>query len=95
MLEVWSLESLRGGGARPVPVAEAQARIARKRREREPWQRMDETVANIEGVEAIESEGGAVLYSRAGERLWLLQAVASDQAAATERSSARFRRRPV
>jgi ribosomal protein S18 acetylase RimI-like enzyme len=85
-LEVWSLGELvfqkhKVLSASAEPVHE---RILRERREREPWQRADETIANVEDVEALESEGGAVLFSRTGERVSLLQAVAADEIAARE-----------
>jgi ribosomal protein S18 acetylase RimI-like enzyme len=85
-LEVWTLESLvsREHKARPVSVEQAQARIARERREREPWQRADESIANYEGVEALESDRGAILFRRSGERVSLLQGVAADEQAARE-----------
>jgi ribosomal protein S18 acetylase RimI-like enzyme len=82
-VEVWTLEGFaRNATAQPVPVEEAQARIRRDRREREPWQRADESIANYENVEALESDGGAILFRRSGERVSLLQAVAADQPAA-------------
>ena len=82
-VEVWSLEGFdRGGDARTVPLDEAQARIARERREREPWQRADESVANYEGVEALESDGGALLFRRSGDRISLLQGVAAREESA-------------
>ncbi len=69
---------------RAVPLEQAHARIRRERTEREPWQRADETVANLEGVEGLESDSGAVLYRRSGERISLLQGVAGDEPAARE-----------
>ena len=85
-VEVWTLEGIavRERNAQPVPLEQAQARIARERREREPWQRADESVANYEGVEALESDRGAILFKRSGERLSLLQGVAADEGAARE-----------
>jgi ribosomal protein S18 acetylase RimI-like enzyme len=85
-LEVWTLESLvfqkhKVGSVAPE---RAQARIARERLEREPWQRADESVANYENVEALESDAGAVLYRRSGERVSLLQGVAANEDAARE-----------
>jgi ribosomal protein S18 acetylase RimI-like enzyme len=86
VLEVWTLDELdsRGDGRFEVPVARAQERIRRDRREREPWQRADETIANTENVEALESAGGALVYRRSGERISLLQAVAVDETAARD-----------
>lgn len=67
-----------------MPTDRAQARIRAERREREPWQRSDESVANLESVEALESDRGALLFRRAGERITLLQGIAADEAAARE-----------
>lgn len=84
-LEVWSLGDLVAlNNYLPVPVTAVHERIRRERSEREPWQRSDETVANLEDVEALESERGAVLFRRTAERVSLLQAVAADEAAARE-----------
>ena len=90
-LEVWTLEPpppeelvFQEHKVRAVPLEQAHARIRRERTEREPWQRADETVANLEGVEGLESDGGAVLYRRSGERISLLQGVAADEPAARE-----------
>ena len=83
-LEVWTLEDLTSenhdGG--PSSAERAHDRIRAERTWREPWQRADESVANFTGVEGLESEGGAVLYRRTGERASLLQAVAADEDAA-------------
>jgi hypothetical protein len=83
-LEVWTLEELlaQEHDARPVAAAEAQERIRRERTWREPWQRADGTVANLDGVEGLVSEGGAVVYRSKGGRTSLLQGVARDDAAA-------------
>lgn len=85
-VEVWTLEGLavHEHQVRTAPLEAAQARIARERRGREPWQRADESVANYEGVEALESDRGAILFKRSGERVSLLQAVAADEDAARE-----------
>ena len=85
-LEVWSLGSLarRRHKARVVPLEQAHERIRRERTWREPWQRADESVANYAGVEALESDRGAILFRRSGERVSLLQGVATDATAARE-----------
>ncbi len=77
-LEGWTLGELvfQKHKASAVPAARAQARIRAERTWREPWQRADETVANLEDVEALESKGGAALFRRTGERVSLLQGVA-------------------
>jgi ribosomal protein S18 acetylase RimI-like enzyme len=83
-LEVWALDSVSGeaGAVRRVPLQQAQERIRRQRAEPEPWQRADETVANLDDVEGLEAEGGAVLFRAKGGRTSLLQGVARDEAAA-------------
>jgi ribosomal protein S18 acetylase RimI-like enzyme len=83
-LEVWTLDGVTGSDtvARPVPLEQAQERIRRERTEREPWQRADESVANLDEVHGRESDGGAVVLRTKGGRTSLLQAVAPDQAAA-------------
>ena len=65
-LEVWTLEPLvlQQHKASSVPAERAQARIRAERTWREPWQRADESVANYESVEGLESKGGAVLFRR-------------------------------
>ena len=64
-VEIWTLERRvsRQHDVRSVPREQAQARIARERRQREPWQRADESVAHYEGVEGLESGRGAILSS--------------------------------
>ena len=85
-VEVWGLDELvfQEHGVRSVPAEQAQARIRRERTWREPWQRSDESVASYDGVEALEGDGGAILFRRSGERVSLLQGVAADPAAACE-----------
>jgi ribosomal protein S18 acetylase RimI-like enzyme len=84
VLEVWTLDGFesRGEGVVPVPLEHAQERIRRERREPEPWQRADESVAHLENVEALENDHGAVLYRGTEDRISLLQAVADDEGAA-------------
>ena len=83
-LEVWTLDVAPGDGltARRVPLEQAQERIRRERAEREPWQRADESVANLDEVEGLESAGGAVVYRSKGGRTSLLQGVAREEEAA-------------
>jgi ribosomal protein S18 acetylase RimI-like enzyme len=78
-LEVWTLEPLvlQEHKVSTVPAATAHQRIQAERTWREPWQRADESVANYENVEGLESEGGAVLFRRSGERVSLLQGAAA------------------
>jgi ribosomal protein S18 acetylase RimI-like enzyme len=85
-VEVWTLEGRvsQQNDVRPVPLEQARARIARERRQREPWQRADESVAHYEAVEALESDRGTILFKRSGERASLLQGVAADERGARE-----------
>ena len=85
-VEVWTLEQRvpRQHDISSVPRRQAQARIARERRQREPWQRADESIAHYEDVEALESPRGAILFKRSGERISLLQGVAADEESAHE-----------
>jgi ribosomal protein S18 acetylase RimI-like enzyme len=85
-VEVWTLDrrASRQDAVRSVPLEQAQARIVRERRHREPWQRADESIAHYEGVEALESDRGAILFKRSGERASLLQGVAADEQGASE-----------
>jgi ribosomal protein S18 acetylase RimI-like enzyme len=86
VLEVWTLEPLvlQQHKVPAVPAEQAQALVARRRRDREPWQRSDETVANLENVEGLEGERGALLFRLTDGRVSLLQAVADDEAAAQD-----------
>jgi ribosomal protein S18 acetylase RimI-like enzyme len=85
-LEVWTLDGLvfQKDKARSVPAEQAHARIRAERTWREPWQRSDETVANVDQVEGLENERGAILFRRSGERVSLLQGVAADETAARD-----------
>lgn len=53
--KVWTLEPLvlKQHKRHPVDREQGQARSRRERRWREPWQRADETVAHLEGVEGL------------------------------------------
>ncbi len=78
-LEVLSLVQAEGGGeAEEVEAGEARRLIARRREQLEPWQRSDETVANLarrepppQGLVAGEA---AAVYRADGGRVGLLQA---------------------
>jgi N-acetylglutamate synthase-like GNAT family acetyltransferase len=84
-VEVWTLDDLvADSNYLPASVTSVQERIRAERTWREPWQRADESVANYEGVEALESDRGAILFRRSGERVSLLQGVAADEEAARE-----------
>jgi ribosomal protein S18 acetylase RimI-like enzyme len=83
-LEVWTLDLVADSNYLPSPVTRVHERIRVERTEREPWQRADETVAKYEGVEALESDHGAILFRLTGERVSLLQGVAADEEAARD-----------
>lgn len=73
-LEIWTVEGAGGdSSARAVTPGEARETIARLRREREPWQRADETVAHVQDVRAVAVDGGAALYRVSGGRASILQ----------------------
>jgi ribosomal protein S18 acetylase RimI-like enzyme len=81
-LEIWAVERASGtepqalsgaSRARSVGIDEARATITRLRREREPWQRADETVARVPDLRAVAVEGGAALYRVTAARASILQ----------------------
>jgi ribosomal protein S18 acetylase RimI-like enzyme len=84
-LEVWTLDGAPGGSEAAVAdVGAAHAWIRANRREREPWQRSDASVANMEGRPDALTLGdeGAVLYRSVGEALTVLQLAARTPEAA-------------
>jgi GNAT superfamily N-acetyltransferase len=72
-LEVLSLGAAAGGSADEIDPTEARRLIAAARTEREPWQREDATVDNLDGIAALGAGGGAAVYRMEGERVNLLQ----------------------
>jgi GNAT superfamily N-acetyltransferase len=85
-LEVWTLGGLvlQKHKVRSVAVAAVHDRIRSERTWREPWQRADASVANQDGVEAVETADAAALYRRSGDRLTLLQVAAANEESAIE-----------
>ena len=71
LLEVLTLDRAEGGTAEEVELEEAGRLIPA---EPEPWQRDDDTVANLAGVAALATGTAAVVYRTEGERVHLLQA---------------------
>jgi len=62
-VEVWTLSAeLPQGSAREVPAERAHARVRELRTAREPWQRADGTVANLEDARGLETDGGAAVF---------------------------------
>jgi GNAT superfamily N-acetyltransferase len=82
-LEVLSLpEAAGGGGAEEVPLDVAQALIAARREEPEPWQREDETVAHLiardPAPRALVAGDAAAIYRMSGPAVSLVQAAGGD-----------------
>jgi ribosomal protein S18 acetylase RimI-like enzyme len=88
LLEVWTLEaSVPVSAARAADLDEALAAIRRLRAAPEPWQRADESVANLRrGGKRLEAfalgEEGAAVARPAGETVSLLQLAAREADAA-------------
>jgi ribosomal protein S18 acetylase RimI-like enzyme len=85
-LEIWEIEAsntvlLASDAVRAVAVKDAQHSIALLRREPEPWQRADETLAHLDGLEGLEVDGGAAVYRSAAGRASILQLAGSAEAA--------------
>ena len=73
---VWSLPAATEASseaASEVPAAEAHARIRELRREREPWQRADETLAHYTDARGLVADTGAAVFRQPGEHLQLVQ----------------------
>ena len=78
-LEVLTLDrAAEQSEARDAELAEALKVVAANRRDPEPWQRADETVANLAGREspprAFMADGAAAVFTQDGDRVNLLQA---------------------
>jgi len=83
-LEVLSLAQAEGGGdAEEVEAGAARRLISRRREQPEPWQRGDETIANLAGrdppPQGLVAGEAAAVYRADGSRVALLQA-AGDRA---------------
>ena len=92
-LEVWSLPGA-VGPVRDAPAEDAHARLVEHRREREPWQRADETLAHLlehgpapQGI-AVEG-GGAVIRVNDGRVAVIQLAADGDEAMRSLLESAR------
>lgn len=59
----------------PAATRDATGRV----RERLPWQRSDETVANTDDAQALMTKGGAMVYRATGGTASLLQVAADDE----------------
>jgi ribosomal protein S18 acetylase RimI-like enzyme len=84
-VEVLVLDRAEGGSARDVSVEEAAKTIRALRRAPEPWQRADETVERLRGLDpapqGLVVDGGAAIYRPTSQAVSLLQ-IAGDDAAA-------------
>src|SRR5262245_50966542 len=78
-LELWLLAGA-AGPVRETAVEEAHARVRDLRRHREPWQRDDGTVANLDDLTGLGADGGAGVVRVSNGRVSMLQ-LAGDVAA--------------
>ena len=79
-LDVWSLTGA-PGPALDAPAEEAHAWIREHRSGREPWQRADGTLAHLEELVGLRTDGGAAVLRVAGGRASILQLQAGDESA--------------
>ena len=93
-LEVWLLPGA-PGPVRELAVDEAHARVQELRREREPWQRDDRTIANLDDLTGLEADGGAGVARVSNGRVSMLQLAGDDAALRTLFTSARALGDPV
>jgi hypothetical protein len=93
-LELWLLS----GGAGPVQetaVEDAHARVRELRRDREPWQRDDGTVANLDDLTGLAADGGAAVVRASNGRVSMIQLAGDEAALRTLFTSARALGDPV
>ncbi|HET9673423.1 MAG TPA: GNAT family N-acetyltransferase [Gaiellaceae bacterium] len=81
-LEVWALDGFDEERAEGTSVATEDA-IGRVN-DRPPWQRADETVANMDDAEALVTKSGTLIYRATGGTASLLQVAADDEHGARE-----------
>lgn len=76
-LEVWALDGFEEQRHEGTSVATraATGRVG----ERLPWQRADETVANMDDAQALVTDSGTLIYRATGETASLLQVAADDE----------------
>ena len=76
-LEVWALDGFHEKRREGTPAAtrDATGRV----RERLPWQRADETVANMDDAQALFAMSGTLIYRATGGTASLLQVAADDE----------------
>ena len=91
-VDVWSLDVAHdGAAAEEVPWREAHAWIRERRREREPWQRADETVANHDDLRGLVADDAAGVFREADRRVTFLQGAGSPGAVTTVLAGMRAR----
>jgi ribosomal protein S18 acetylase RimI-like enzyme len=78
-LEVWTLEGAPGQPTE-APAERAHAWIREHRREREPWQRDDATLANLDDLVGLTTAGGAAVVRVSNGRVAVQQIAGSDDA---------------
>ena len=81
-LEVWALDGFHEKRSEGTPAAtrDATGRV----KERLPWQRADETVANTDDAKALVTKSGTLIYRATGGTASLLQVAADDEDGARE-----------
>jgi GNAT superfamily N-acetyltransferase len=79
-VEVATLDQQEGStdGVDEVPVENALAQIRALRRQREPWQREDETLAHYDDLRGLVTADGAAVYRIAAGRVTVLQHVGDE-----------------
>ncbi len=83
------------GSAREAPFDEAHALVRELRRERDAWQRADETLAHYTDLRGLVADGGAAVFRLASEGRALLLQLAGDEHAARELLTAMRTHGPV
>jgi ribosomal protein S18 acetylase RimI-like enzyme len=78
-LEVWSLPGV-PGAVREADAEQVHAWIRAHRRDREPWQRDDGTLAHLDDLVGLEAEDAAAVVRVAGGRVSVQQIAGSDVA---------------
>ena len=76
-LELWLLDGA-PGSVEEIPAAEAHARVRSLRTHREPWQRDDGTVANLDDAIGLAADGGAAVVRVSNGRVSVQQLAGTD-----------------
>ena len=78
-LELWLLDGA-PGTVKEIPAAEAHARVRSLRTHREPWQRDDGTLANLDDAVGLAAESGAAVVRVSNGRVSVQQLAGTDDA---------------